>query len=357
MKKIFSSIVLMAAVSIGLISCGEASETPEISEIPVPVETVPITEAETEEETTEIAETTVITTTTIAATTITTSTEPVTTTVKVEAIAPSISVQDIPAYNGTPYIEINGNKPFFDDYPTQEFEIYSPLDDLGRCGVAYANISVDLMPTEKRGEIGEIKPSGWHTANYNGLIEDIYLYNRCHLIGYQLAGENANELNLITGTRYMNIEGMQPFENKVANYVRSYNAHVLYRVTPMFEGDNLLASGVLMEAYSLDNNGSGVQFCVYCYNVQPNIGINYADGESWSLIQETEAPPIEIVPDRAMPVPDNTTTYILNTNTKKFHYPSCSSVKDMKDKNKQEYSGTRDEVIAMGYDPCKRCNP
>lgn len=296
------------------------------------------------------------TSTTAVATTSTSTTEPVTTTVKIEAVAPTFSLSDVPEYSGSPYIEINNNVPFFTEYPTQSFDIYSPLDSLGRCGVAYANISVELMPTEKRTEIGAIKPSGWHTANYSDLIEDIYLFNRCHLIGYQLAGENDNERNLITGTRYMNIEGMEPFENKVANFVKSYNAHVLYRVTPEFDGNNLVASGVLMEAYSLDDNGAGIQFCVYCYNVQPNIGINYADGESWRIIQEPE--PVEVIPDRSvMPEPDTSVSYVLNTNTKKFHYPSCSSVNSMKDKNKDYYTGSRDDVIAMGYEPCKRCNP
>ena len=149
---------------------------------------------------------------------------------------------------------------------------------------------------------------------------------------------------------------MEPFENMVANFVKSYNAHVLYRVTPEFDGDNLVASGVLMEAYSLDDNGAGIQFCVYCYNVQPNIGISYADGESWRIIQEPE--PVEVIPDRSvMPEPDTSVSYVLNTNTKKFHYPSCSSVNSMKDKNKDYYTGSRDDVIAMGYEPCKRCNP
>lgn len=167
-----------------------------------------------------------------------------------------------------------------EEYTTESFETYSELDALGRCGVAYANISKDLMPTEERGEIGMIKPSGWHTVKYPEVIEDLFLYNRCHLIGYQLSGENANEKNLITGTRYLNVEGMLPFENKVAAYVRKTGNHVLYRVTPVFEGDNLVAEGVLMEAFSVEDAGKGVEFCVFAYNIQPGIEIDYATGES-----------------------------------------------------------------------------
>ncbi len=186
-------------------------------------------------------------------------------------------------YDGVPFIEVNGNTPYFDleDAAMDSFEIYSELDSLGRCGVAFANISKELMPTEERGEIGMIKPSGWHTVKYPEVIEDLFLYNRCHLIGYQLSGENANEKNLITGTRYLNVEGMLPFENEVAAYVRQTGNHVLYRVTPVFEGDNLVAEGVVMEAYSVEDEGKGVEFCVFVYNVQPGIEIDYGTGESW----------------------------------------------------------------------------
>lgn len=189
---------------------------------------------------------------------------------------------EIPEYTGLPYVQINGNKPYWDtsEITTEVYETYSELDELGRCGVAYANICIDLMPTAEREEIGMIKPTGWHTIKYPEVIEDCYLYNRCHLIGYQLAGENANEKNLITGTRYMNIEGMLPFENEVATYVKKSGNHVMYRVTPIFEGENLLASGVLMEAYSVEDVGAGVCFCVYVFNIQPGIEIDYATGES-----------------------------------------------------------------------------
>ena len=190
------------------------------------------------------------------------------------------AVLDIPKYSGQPFAVINDNKPFFNEYPTTAFENYSDLDKLGRCGAAYANVCKETMPTEERGSIGAVKPSGWHTVKYNGVINGNYLYNRCHLIAYQLAGENANPKNLITGTRYLNIDGMVPFENKVADYVKKNGGHVLYRVTPIFKGDNLVADGVLIEAHSVEDNGAGVQFCVFCYNVQPGISIDYATGDS-----------------------------------------------------------------------------
>lgn len=188
----------------------------------------------------------------------------------------------IPEYSGNPYVELNGNVPYFTDeeLSTTAFELYSELDSLGRCGACYANICKEIMPTEERGSIGMVKPTGWHTVKYD-CITDRYLYNRCHLIGYQLAGENANEKNLITGTRYLNVDGMLPFENEVADYVDETDNHVLYRVTPVFSDDNLVASGVIIEAKSVEDKGAGVQFNVYCYNVQPEISIDYIDGQSW----------------------------------------------------------------------------
>ena len=194
----------------------------------------------------------------------------------------AMSVEDIPAYSGEPYVILNDNWPDFDaeDLTTEPFELYSELDYLGRCGMAYANICLEIMPTEPREEIGQVKPSGWHTAKYE-CVEGKYLYNRCHLIGYQLAGENANKQNLITGTRYMNVDGMLPFENMVDSYVEETGNHVLYRVTPIFNGGNLVASGVQMEALSVEDEGEGLCFNVYIYNVQPGVSIDYATGDSW----------------------------------------------------------------------------
>ena len=319
------------------------------------------------------------------------------------------TIDEIAPYSGQAHIIINDNIPYFSesDLTTESFELYSNLDEYGRCGVAYASIGIDIMPTEERGEIGQIRPSGWHTVKYNDIIDGNYLYNRCHLIGYQLAGENANEKNLITGTRYLNVQGMLPFENMVTDYVKETGNHVLYRVTPIFEGDNLLASGVLMEAESVEDKGNGVLFCVYVYNVQPGITIDYETGESSldesiQLAQSTQEGSKQLVPDTKsqetteiqveissvpeqapvsntesiiLPEPEpqivveaeiqtiepvlepQSTTYILNTNTMKFHYPSCSSVDEMKEKNKQVFTGNRNDVISQGYVPCKRCNP
>lgn len=288
----------------------------------------------------------------------------------------AFSLREIPSYSGTPFTEVNGNKPYFTEaeLTTQSFETYSELDSLGRCCVAYANVGQDLMPTEPRGEIGAVKPTGWHLVKYDN-VDGKYLYNRCHLIAYMLAAENANPQNLITGTRYLNVQGMLPFETKVCDYVKNTGNHVLYRVTPIFDGDNLLADGVLMEAYSVEDAGEGICFCVFAYNVQPGIGIDYATGDNWaedsgtyqstaaSVTVETPAPQpeidtaVQITPESSVPQETQETTYVLNTNTKKFHYPTCSSVDDMKEKNKQIYTGSREEVINMGYVPCKRCNP
>ena len=193
----------------------------------------------------------------------------------------SFDIDSIPAFSDTPYVEIDGNRPHFSEseLTTRSYEKYSELDSLGRCGVTVASVGRDIMPTEERGAIGQVKPSGWKTVKYD-FVDGKYLYNRCHLIGFQLTGENANRRNLITGTRYMNTEGMLPFENMVADYVKETGNHVAYRVTPVFEGDNLVASGVQMEAYSVEDEGEGICFNVYCYNVQPGGTINYADGTS-----------------------------------------------------------------------------
>ena len=295
--------------------------------------------------------------------------------------ASAFNAADVPAYSGEPYTAVNNNEPYFtsDNLTTEAFENYSELDALGRCGVAYANVCLETMPTEKRGSISEVKPTGWHSVKYDN-VDGKSLYNRCHLIGYQLTAENANQQNLITGTRYLNVDGMLPFENMVADYVKETDNHVLYRVTPIFTGDNLVADGVLMEGYSVEDEGDGICFCVYAYNVQPGITIDYATGDSWlssekgnsdsssggnSAVSQSAADKsgtqqaavqTESVKETSAPVSTGT-EYILNTNTKKFHYPSCSSVKQMKASNKKEYIGSRDDLIAQGYDPCKKCNP
>jgi DNA-entry nuclease len=264
-------------------------------------------------------------------------------------IGESLSVTN---YINSPYVEINNNKPFFtdEDLVTTSFEFYSDLDSFNRCNTAYACIGTDIMPTEKRGEIGHIKPSGWHTVKYDKeIISDLYLYNRCHLIAFMLAGENDNEKNLITGTRYMNVTGMLPFEDAVHDYmVANPENHVMYRVTPEFTGDNLVADGVLMEAYSVEDNGAGVSFCVFCYNVQPGIKIDYLTGDS-ELDNSNNVSTEEVIDS------NNTQTYIINTNSKKFHLPTCDSVQSMSEQNKEEINSTKEELINDGYSPCKNC--
>ncbi|MFU2388554.1 MAG: DNA/RNA non-specific endonuclease [Phascolarctobacterium sp.] len=300
-----------------------------------------------------------------------------------------VSLDAIPAYDGKAYVAVNNNEPFFtdSDMTTTAFENYSELDSLGRCGVAYANICKDIMPTEERGKIGMIKPSGWHTVKYD-VIKDRYLYNRCHLIGYQLAGENANPKNLITGTRYLNVEGMLPFENLVADYVNNTGNHVLYRVTPMFSDSNLVANGVLIEAKSVEDNGGGILFNVYCYNVQPGVGINYENGDSWldgttpqKQSAQTDTPQNEgsqssagsgagesgssgsttgsvssgsdsSAAENSAADSSNSETMVHITATgKKYHRAGCRTLK------KSDTEVTLDEAKSMGLSPCGICNP
>ena len=274
--------------------------------------------------------------------------------------APIIDLDSIPEYSGTPYVEINGGTPFFEDDEITDvaFEDYSPLDAIGRCGVAFACLGKEIMPTEEREDIGSITPTGWKYKNVSNnrkydFIENEYIYNRCHLIGFQLAGENANEKNLITGTRYMNVEGMLPFENRVADYIETSGNHVLYRVTPMFEKYDLVARGVLIEAYSVEDSGKGICFCIYVYNVQPGVAIDYFSGRN--VKSGEELPSYEDEEE----TPDSTdgTKYILNTNSKKFHYPDRSCSNNISDKNRQEYVGSREELISEGYSSCGTCNP
>lgn len=252
-----------------------------------------------------------------------------------------------PVYTGDPFVEINGNVPYFksSEMTTEAFETYSDLDELGRCGVAYANVCKELMPTENRESISQVKPTGWINKKYDN-VDGGYLYNRCHLIGFQLTAENANEKNLITGTRYFNVDGMLPFENMVADYVKETNNHVLYRVTPFYDGDDLVAKGVYMEAKSVEDDGDGILYNVFVFNIQPGITIDYATGDNWLFNQEpaeTEA--------------EAEATYILNTKSMKFHKEGCSSVSSMNPNNKEEYTGSRENLIRQGYAPCGSCKP
>lgn len=292
-----------------------------------------------------------------------------------------VTVDDVPAYSGEPYVEVNDNQPEFteEELTTVSYEEYSELDELGRCQSAEACIGQDLMPTETRESISSVKPTGWKNKSYD-TVDGGYVYNRCHLIGFQLTGENANEENLITGTRYMNVEGMLPFEDEVAAYIKETDNHVMYRVTPVFEGDDLVASGVQMQAESVEDDGVGISFNVYVYNVQPYVVIDYKTGENWEgdeiaepegkWADGTEADPSDSKSDSKINAKtDSATTskaeakdtkeqtYILNKNTKKFHKPECSGAKKIKAKNKGEYTGSRQTLIDEGYEPCGNCNP
>lgn len=315
--------------------------------------------------------------------------------------APVRTASSFPDYSGSPYAVINDNIPEFtesDLNASESYEIYGELDSLGRCTACVAMIGRDLMPTEERGSIGSVRPTGWHTVKYDN-VDGKYLYNRCHLIGYQLTAENANKKNLITGTRYLNMEGMLPFENLAADYVKETGNHVLYRVTPIFNDQNLLASGVHMEAQSVEDNGDGVMFNIYCYNIQPGISIDYATGESHlaetvpaqnetpsvAEPQQTNEPVVEENTDSGLQndqpepaavqetapaaapeqeedtvsenVSGSTSTYVLNVNTGKFHNPTCRDLDKMSPENAAEFNGTRSEAIAQGYSPCGHCNP
>ncbi len=265
----------------------------------------------------------------------------------------SVTTESIPEFTGSPYIILNDNEPEFTETEITDisYEKYSELDNLGRCGTAMACIGKDIMPTESRGSIGQIKPSGWHTVKYD-TIDGMYLYNRCHLIGYQLTGENANIRNLITGTRFMNTEGMLPFENMVADYIKETDNHVMYRVTPLFDNENLVASGVQIEAYSVEDKGEGICCNVYVYNCQPGIEIDYASGDSRAVQKNDDS-----ADDNISDSQNTDTTYIINTNTNKFHLQNCEYAQQIKSENKKEYTGKRDELINKGYDPCRNCNP
>ncbi len=261
---------------------------------------------------------------------------------------PSFDLASIPEYDGNPYVLIDENVPSFseEDLTESSYEMYGPLDLLGRCTTVEACIGRDLMPTEKRGSISHIKPSGWRISKYD-FVDGKYLYNRCHLIGYQLTGENDNERNLITGTRYLNVKGMLPFEEFVAEYVKETGNHVLYRVTPIYEGSNLIASGVQMEAMSVEDNGEDVMFNVYCYNVQPGVLIDYETGENYLGEDLDVAPGGDQIEAK----------YVLNTKSQKFHKPDCGGLKNMNPENRENYEGSRADLVKLGYTPCGTCKP
>ena len=265
----------------------------------------------------------------------------------VEATSGAASLEEIPEFFGEPYIVLKNNVPDFneDEFTDKAYEDYSPLDDLGRCGAANACVGTELMPTEERGSIGPVKPAGWHTVKYD-CVDGKYLYNRCHLIGYQLSGENANERNLITGTRYLNVEGMLPFENMVADYVKQTGNHVRYRVTPVYTEDELLARGVTIEAQSVEDDT--ICLYVYCYNAQPGIVIDYQTGESWEDTDAQEGQETETGMEG---------TYVLNLGRMKFHAPDCAGAAQIKPENRKEYVGPRQALIEQGYSPCGQCNP
>ena len=292
---------------------------------------------------------------------------------KVEEV--EYTLENLPAYSSKPYVPLYKNQPKFTAAQLKpvSFESYSELDALGRCGVAFACIGTDLMPTTERGSIGSVKPSGWQMAKYDH-VEGKYLYNRCHLIGYQLSGENANRSNLITGTRYLNVTGMLPFEDMVADYVKETENHVLYRVTPIFKGDNLVADGVEMEAFSVEDNGDGICFHVFCSNCQPGVVINYKDGTNHAVgataseekssseksssaksSSKNEAASGSKKPAGTQNAAEQ--TFVLNTSSKKVHRPTCGSVNTISAQNKKTYTGSYAVLEQQGYSPCKRCKP
>lgn len=294
---------------------------------------------------------------------------------------------DIPEYRGYAFCYVNGNDPDFeeDEIWTSTQEALEPLDELGRCGTASSCIGKESMPTEPRGDISSVEPTGWRRDTYE-FVEGELLFNRCHLIGHQLSGDNAIPRNLITGTSYMNRDGMLQFENAIASYVRDTGNHVMYRVTPVFVGDELICRGVHMQAVSVEDGGSGLAFNVFCYNVQPGVDIDYKTGdnrlsEDTSLLEDYQAGRYTVMANTHGEIPDGSLaggesrapektaeesadeqsspvrTYILNTNTGKFHYPDCKSVSDMSGRNRQETEASREDLIARGFEPCGNCRP
>lgn len=295
--------------------------------------------------------------------------------------ASTLKAEDVPAYSESPYVEIAGNVPEFalSDLVTEEYVSFGALDSLGRTTGSSACLGPGTIPKVERAAIGtEIRPSGFQLDKYPDLIESpAFLYNRCHVIGYQLCGDNGSPQNLFTGTRYLNVTGMLPFESQIASCIGGTGYHIIYRATPIYRGNNLVADGIQLEAYSVEDSGKFVKFNVFVYNVQPGVVIDYATGKnqadpnytsaasaaassSFIPLDTKESPTEAAVATRSQEAPaaDTVTAdYILNTNTKKFHYPWCSSVSDMKEQNKKAFNGSRDEAINAGYVPCKRCNP
>ena len=281
---------------------------------------------------------------------------------------PRSTLEQIPAYEGEDYIVLQEDQPDFyvwqiDPAP---YVFFSKLDALGRTGPGMACLGPETLPTRPRGQIGNVRPSGWHTTRYDDLIEDKYLFNRAHVIGFSLCGDSGTPENLFTGTRYLNVSSMLSFENQVVRYIETTKNHVIYRCTPLYDGDDLVARGVQMEAYSVEDGGQ-LRFNVFVFNVQPGIVIDYATGDSERAPTEEDLLPLGATETPApegsttRPSPQTTearpVTYVLNTNTHKFHYPSCPSVQEIKQRNRQDFYGTREEVVAAGYDPCGRCHP
>ena len=331
-KRIWS-LLLVAALFLSLLSGCDWLPTEPLETIPVTPITKPtsgttasaeLDEFDTEDSTTEIP--------------------------SVEGLDPSA----LPAYSGSPYAVVNGNVPAFseEERTVTAYESYSPLDALGRCGAALASCGREIMPAddEERGSISSVYPSGWVQAQYDW-VSGKYLYNRSHLIGWQLSAENANERNLITGTRYMNVEGMLPFENMVADYIRETGNHVAYRVTPIYVGNELVCRGVQIEAYSIEDEGEGICFNVYCYNVQPGVVIEYATGVSYADGEDPVLPETNKGNDSGAEV----ASYVLNTNSKKIHKSTCGYADDIMDANRKEHTGTLDGLLAEGYAVCGKC--
>ena len=311
-----------------------------------------------EEDTTVLEETTLLEETTQAQTIPTQNHK-----VKVKYKSSKLKLKDIPKYKvvKAPYVKVNGNKPTFTkkEIKKKSYQKFSKLDSLGRCGVAIASIGRDIMPKSKRTSISSVYPSGWHTYRYAS-VAGRYLYNRCHLIGHQLTGQNANAKNLITGTRYLNVDGMLPFEDEVADCVKYSNKHVMYRVTPLYKGKNLVASGVQMEAYSVEDKGKSCSFNVYCYNVQPGIKINYKTGTSkgsGKISGGKTSNGKKYKKKYSNKKVKKSGKYVISKNTRKFHYASCTYVKRIKNSNRQYFNGSRKTLINQGYSPCKSCRP